>query len=246
VTLLVQPTSAGEHPLAAEVRRVVVAAAAGAPRSRQRVLGPSEYGVVCARRLAYRIFEFDHLNRPDGWYASIGTATHSWLSSAFDADGDRWVTDVRVTHPVAGSLDLFDLATNTVVDFKVVGPTALATYRRNGPGSQYRTQVHLYGDGMRHKGAVVDHVAVAFLGRNSALEDAYVWSEPYDPQVGERARARVATLVDLGVALHLDVPGRDRETAVRQVATADSYCHYCPWFSRTDARGCPGHDTEGK
>jgi hypothetical protein len=234
---LVQPNEVGAHPLVPELRRVVIEAARRAPRSQQAQLGASEYGIECARRLAFKLFAYPELNDNDGWYSTLGTALHTWLSEALRADGPRWMTDVRVRSPVLGTLDAFDLVTNTVIDFKLTGRASLAKYRKHGPGEQYRTQVHLYGDGMVALGACVEHVAIAFFGRCDPLDALYVWSQPYDPAVGLAARQRLATITELGVAL--DLEGHPERIA--QIPTADSFCNFCPHFSRTDPAGCPGH-----
>jgi hypothetical protein len=234
---LVQPNAVGAHPLIPELRRVVIEAARRAPRSLQAQLGASEYGIECSRRLAYKLFAYPEINENDGWYSTLGTALHTYLGEALRADGPRWLTDVRVRSPVLGTLDAFDTQTNTLIDFKLTGKTSLVKYRRHGPGEQYRTQVHLYGDGMAELGAQVEHVAIAFFGRCDSLDALHVWSEPYDPAVGRAARQRLATITELGVALDLE----NHPERVRQIPTADSFCNFCPWFSRSDAGGCPGH-----
>lgn len=234
-----QPGVAEGHWLAAEIQRIVRTNAENNPRSRQVMLGASEYGMPCARKLAARVFGLPKLNGNDGWYSTIGTGVHAELGAMFAADAARWMTDIKVS---TGTLDVFDLATNSVVDFKVVGKTALERYRRKGhPGEQYRTQVHLYGDGMAELGASVDSVVVAFLGRCNPLTDQYIWSEPYDPAVGAAARDRLALITELGIAAGLDRDDYHTTGALRAFPTADDHCNFCPWFSYTDQAGCPGH-----
>lgn len=238
--LIQQPRGADEHPLTPDVRRVIEACAAAAPRSAQVRLGASEYGIPCARRLAARLLNLPHLNNRDNWYPTIGTAVHTWLAAAFTAARpNRWLTDVKVEYPTPGTLDLYDLTTDTVLDFKIVGPTSLDSYARGGPGVQYRTQVQLYGDGMAALGLPVREVGMVFLGRCAPLSRMFTWTEPYDPRVGAAARERLAVITELALAVGVDEDPR----RLQLIPSADAFCHACPWFSRTDPYGCPGHRT---
>ena len=218
-----------------------------APRSLQKALGPSEIGIECARRLAYKIADVPEVNEGDGWLATIGTATHAWLADTFTAANamlgqERFLLEQRVTvgsyagEPVVGSTDLYDRVTRRVLDFKVMGKTTLTALRRKGPSAQYRKQGHAYGRGWVAAGHPVERVAVWGLPRNSTLSDSHLWEEPYDETVAVAALDRldgIATLVgSLGAGAAAVLP------------TADSYCSYCPWYRHGASvltESCPGH-----
>lgn len=217
------------------------------PRSLQKDIGPSEAGHECDRRLAYRMLEVDPVNTDsDPWAAIVGTSVHDWLDRAFDdrrkpEDQRRWATSLKVelTGYMRGTIDLYDTATSTVIDHKVVGPTALKRYRADGPSQQYRRQVHLYGCGLRLAGYDVRNVGIAFWSRSGQLKDSFYWSEPYDEAVVEDVLRRLdaikATTTALGTA------------ALPLVRTADAYCMWCPFYlpAVTDVTtGCPGHRAE--
>lgn len=198
--------------LADDLRDMVRGYDEGAERSQQRNLGPSQIGMGCTRCLARHVLgvpvarEFD-----DPWCRIIGTATHAWLDEAAAAhnvarDDARWVPELRVQPdtellPSGGKCDLYDTATRTVLDHKVVGDAPLRKYRLNGPGAQYRTQTHLYGLGYANAGHDVANVAVAFWKRGGRLSDLYVWTEPYQPEIAEQALLRYRTIRDQALAL---------------------------------------------
>jgi hypothetical protein len=175
------------------------------PRSQQTTIGPSEIGMPCARRLGHKLAGTEPPETHGRWLATIGTATHAWLEHALEAANARWVAECgkprflleqRVTvgsiggRPISGSTDVYDTVTSTVVDWKIVGPTRLKKYRREGPGQQYRVQGHLYGRGWAAAGYPVDAVMVAFLPRNAELRDAFHWSEPYQEDIAVAALNR--------------------------------------------------------
>lgn len=219
------------------------------PRSQQRTLGPSEVGHPCARRLGYKLLDYDeHVGEPN-WKATVGTAVHSWLEEVFAADnarnyqpdGDRWLIEETLYcgdvlgQPLLGHCDLFDQMTGTVVDWKTVGPDQLRKYKTKGPGPDYRAQAHLYGRGWALRGRRVDTVAVYFLPRQGELRDAYWWSEPYDEQVALAALQRVE-----GIATATAQLG---DAALPLLPTADAFCRLCPYYKArsTDLTlGCPG------
>lgn len=54
-------------------------AIANHPRSLQRAIGPSEVGIECDRRLAYKLLGHPERDGGDGWLPTVGTGVHSWL-----------------------------------------------------------------------------------------------------------------------------------------------------------------------
>lgn len=235
------------------------------PRSQQTRIGPSEIGIDCDRRIAHKLAGTPPVNdRGAPWLPTIGTAVHAWLQDAFDADNvtriqsgrdvadghegqRRWLLEQKVTvGQVAGTdldghCDLYDTQTRTVVDWKIVGKTALTNYRRHGPGQQYRVQGHAYGRGWAARGHTVRNVACMFLPRNEELDGAVWWSEPYDEQVAVAALARVEAIGMAVTALGPAAPGA--------MSTSDAHCGYCPHFllNATDlTRACPGDPARPK
>lgn len=227
------------------------------PRSQQVTIGPSEVGTPCERRIGYKLLNTPVANhQPPAWRPTVGTAVHSWLDDVFQAhdinagrvdDHElRWLTERRLAVgdiagvPLTGTCDLFDTATGTSIDWKIVGVTTLrkakaAVSRGEIHDPQYRVQGHLYGRGWELKGHQVHTVAVCFLPSAGELSDAVFWSEPYDRQVAVDALTRLARI-------HAIVGGF-AERALPILPTADAHCGHCPWFKAgaTDPTvACPG------
>lgn len=235
--------------VAAEYLDVIKNAVANHPRSLQKRIGPSEVGHPCKRRVGYILLGHDEINHsPDDtpWLPTIGTAVHAWLEEQFTHANDpneymRWLVELTVSVgeilgvDITGHCDLYDRVTATAIDHKVVGPTTLKKYKSQGPGEQYRSQIHLYGRGLARRGLPVDTVAIAFLPRNGELHDAYIWHEPYDEQVALAALQRAE-----GIALAVSNLGTK---ALPLLDTADAWCQRCPFYranSEDLAAGCPG------
>lgn len=224
------------------------------PRSLQRRIGPSEMGVPCDLRIAYRLLGTPECNPTAGrlpWKPFVGTAMHEAIATivesanmadpSYDRNGPRYLIEHRV--PIAqvggedidGSCDLYDRLTATVLDWKVVGGSQLRRYKADGPGEQYRTQVHLYGYGWRRRGYPVRHVAVYFLPRDQEWRQRHIWSEPYDEQIALGAITRVQGIAALTSALGAG--------ALPLMRRRQAWCRFCPWHKpgATDLPdGCPG------
>lgn len=196
--------------IADDLRAMVRAFDARAPRSQQRDLGPSQIGMGCVRCLARISIGIPRTGRvhDDPWCRILGTATHTWLDAAavyanggVSASPVRWLSECRVhPHPEllpsGGRCDLYDTTTHTVLDHKVVGATPQRKYRAGGPSPQYRVQAHTYGLGLANAGYPVERVAIAFWLRGGRLSDLYVWSEAYDESVAHNALERYRTIRD--------------------------------------------------
>lgn len=224
------------------------------PRSQQTRIGPSEIGTPCARKLAYKLAGIETVNhrREPAWKPAVGTSVHAYLELAMTAPitEGRFLVEQQVTVgqiggvDITGHCDCYDLITDTVCDWKVVGPEQLKKYRANKhPGDQYRAQAHLYGRGWQNANRAADPdapgpdtVMIVFLPRNGELRDTYAWHEPYDEQVAIDALTRANTVSAL-----LTLGGAE---ALPALGTADDYCTSCEWFQpgSTDPRvSCPGH-----
>lgn len=204
------------------------------PRHQQRELGPSQVSHPCMRRLAYAMLDQPSCNPPfDPLPSIIGTSVHAWLDSAARHANNqlgrlRWMTETRVqvAEGLAGTSDLYDCDTGTVIDWKVVGTTRLRKYRKD-PGPAYKGQVYLYGRGFENLGLPVNRVAIAFVPRGATLHSLHVWSADYDPSVADYVLARrdqtIALIDDLDVEHH---PERF------DWIPAEPYdCTFCPWYS---------------
>lgn len=243
--------------LGRELLGIIGDAIANQPRSLQRKIGPSEIGHPCPRRLGYKLLGAPDFNTRQGvpWKPFIGTCVHTELGNIFDRNNlaysaqvspgdERWYVEHKVgsvgqvgPDEIDGSCDLYDRVTCTVIDWKIVGPAPLKSYRASGPGMQYHSQAHLYGRGWhRHWGLPVDTVMIAFLPRNDELDKAHIWWEPYDERVALDALARVNAIHTATTALGID--------AIKQLPTADAYCYRCPYYNPDSSgprHGCPGH-----
>lgn len=224
------------------LRTVVREHEASRPRSLQKTLGPSEAGSPCHRRIGYRYAETQAVNfDTDPWAAIVGTAVHTWLDNAFNGanerlDRVRYLTEVKVTLPgyLTGTADLVDLDERIVIDHKVMGLTSLKRIKAEGPGQQYRTQVHLYAAGLRLAGVDVDQVGIAAWSRSGGLRDAYFWTEPYDEALVEDTLRRLDAIRFIA-----GQPG-----GVAMLPTAASFCSWCPYYlpGVLDVeQACPGH-----
>lgn len=189
-----------------------------APRSMQTRIGPSGVGDPCFRCLAAKL-----VGEPGSgeWTPAIGTAVHAWLEKVFARDNQvaddkktpgRWLLEQTVTvgevegvGPITGSADVYDLWTDTVIDWKVVGPSTL-TRAKNGPTEIYRNQLHLYGAGFYNLGYHPAHVAICYLPRAGGVpaKKAVWWTEPWDKSVAHAALARAGHVMKAVEAMGLE------------------------------------------
>ncbi len=231
------------------LRHAVLAHNANAPRSRQTALGPSEIGEACAGSLARKLMGEPHINTgSDPWPSIVGTATHAWLADAFTTANNqlgrvRYLVETKVTPRagLSGSCDLYDVDNGgTAIDHKIIGETAMRSYKRDGPTPQYRAQIHLYGLGLVNLGLPVSTVAIAFYPRGGMLSGMHVWTEPYDPAVAHDALARHDQILEAACALGVD---EHPENYVHIPTQPGHRCTWCPFFSpgAEVGRACPGH-----
>ncbi|MGH7252855.1 MAG: hypothetical protein ACREIE_03545 [Nitrospiraceae bacterium] len=221
-------------------------------RSQQATIGPSELGVACDRRIAYRLAGAPEINTwMDPWPAIVGTAIHTWLEkavSSFQAAHhmSRWQTEITV-HPdplVVGHCDLYDSELKIAVDFKTVSPSKLKQWQTSGPSETHKDQVSLYARGLIAVGKPVDWVALVAFPRSGWLNDAQVWIEGYDPTRGQRVLDRM-----YGIADTLINQGEWHDFAAIP-ASPGGDCAYCPWYrggcGQADLSGCPGNSDAGQ
>ena len=249
---------AAQDTLLSDLKDVVRQHSNNHPRGQQRTLGPSEVGHPCLRKLAQSLLfgsgqtmNGGTINPPgDPLPSYIGTAAHARFEEAVQQDNtrreaagqpSRWISEKKVVvrGDLSGTCDLFDMDTNTVIDLKFPGTTAMNEYKRNGPSAEYRTQAHLYGAGYRNEGYDVQRVGIWFLPRAGQLASSYLWVEDYDQSVVDHALGRIdlALMVidDLRVDQHPEHLGLIPRTA--------HHCAWCPYFSPVqhgDPTACSG------
>lgn len=242
--------------LLGDLEAVIRDYARGAKRSQQRSIGPSEIGQSCERRLALTLLGTEPVNHDrDDWTSSVGTAIHSWMEGAFQADNERrvaaggharWLVEqtVNIEPGLDGHCDVYDLETHTVLDHKFPGVTSIRKYRKQGhPGKQYIWQAHLYGMGWANLGLPVRKVAISMYPRSGLIRDTWLWTQDYSPTIAQQALDRKWDLLDLlNGAEHRDaltetVRGLERDT---------SFCSWCPFWTKLDrpaedpSSGCAG------
>lgn len=225
------------------LKRVVRQANAGAPRSRQRAIGPSQAGHPCARRLAYQLLDVDPSNTgSDPWPAIVGTSVHAWLDKAFEDDNERlgrkrWLTSVKVKIPgyMSGTIDLYDTDTGTLIDHKVPGKATMQRAKAGEISEQYKVQAALYGLGLTLQGHEVQSLAIAYWPNSGLLSGAVYHQWDYDDQVAEKALQRIDSLKTATSAMGT--------AALPLIPPTASHCEWCPYHmpAATDiTEACPG------
>lgn len=225
---------------------------ARAPRSLQPEIGPSEIGSPCDRRIAYRVAGIDKVNlKQDPWAAVIGTAIHRWLQEGVDdwvnhhGAVDRYFTELELDllgGLIRGHCDLYDAESQTVIDWKTVGPNALKDVEAGRISTGYMIQTHLYGYMFAQQGIPVKRVSLVFIPRASSLNRLRVWSAVYDENVALTALNRLSTIAT--AVLDLNILNQSHLWAQVPAVPGD-HCAFCPHFEShrlkdADATGCPG------
>jgi hypothetical protein len=224
-----------------------------APRALQREIGPSEIGVVCDRRIGYRLAQVKACNEQfDPLPAIMGTAFHLWVQSAVEQYREEhgstgaWLTEqvVYPTPDIMGHSDLYWTEHEVVIDWKTAGPDVMRKILAEGPPESYQIQAQVYGYGFETQGRQVKKVALAFLNRAGLLSKMFVWTADYDRDIAIKALQRVYAIaqqvIDLDPLTYLhrweQVP-----------ATPGNDCGFCPWFNAgknleqgASDTGCPG------
>lgn len=179
------------------------------PRTLQRAIGPSELGCPCTPCLVRMLAEIPS-DEDAPWLPTIGHAVHDWIEGVLlqhlmVTGSDRYIPEGKVAVgtvggvPITGHTDVFDTWTGTVVDWKVIGTTTLKKVNREGIGTTYRRQAHLYGKGWEDAGYTVKSVAIVGLPRNGFHVTAgFVHQEEYDRTIAEEALAR-ANMLHAGI-----------------------------------------------
>lgn len=212
-------------------------------RSAQTTLGPSEIGSPCDRRIAMSLMGVPAVNEGgDGFAAWLGTQGHRGMADIYKwANGrsGRYSIETPLTFPSKlvprGTGDLLDRRLRVFIDHKFMGTWSLRKLKRSGPSETYRVQVQTYAGGAVYRGEKVSHVAIAAYPRQGrALNEMFVWSEPYDPSVWEAALARVHEIDEYIRA--------NPDTDILALPIAKD-CDWCPFYlpkSPSLEYGCNG------
>ena len=234
-----------------QLTEIIMWQAARAPRSLQANIGPSEIGSPCDRQIGYRVAAIPEINvRQDPWAAIIGTTIHKWLQEAVEdwvelrGEPRRFFTEIELNlgDLITGHCDLYDAETQTVIDWKTVGPNALKDVEAGRISVGYMIQTQLYGYLFAQQNIPVKRVSLVFIPRASSLNRLRVWSAVYDPTVAETALARVYRIAR--EVLSRDLLKKSHMWAEVSAEGGD-HCGFCPWFEAhrlapADATGCPG------
>lgn len=202
---------------------------ATAPRSRQREIGASEIGFACGRRLSYRLHEVAKTNFTDPTRLMIGIGVHTTLAEIYRAN-PRFLVEYPVSfRGIRGTLDLYDRASATVIDWKTTSKSRLASYAKQGPPMHYVTQINVYAAALMEQGFLVSRVALAFLPYDGALSNLWVHLAEPDKRIALDAAERVLAMASLAPS-EVD-------------AKPDRYCGWCDYYLPTSTDlsiGCPG------
>ena len=220
--------------IADQVFDIMIEEMVNQPRSLQKRIGPSEFGIECTRAILHKLARTEEPPRGPAWKPQVGTALHDqqerWFTKAAAkgaSEENRWLCEQSVVvgqisgEDHAGSTDIFDSWAHAVGDWKFIGPNMLKKYRSGGPSKQYRTQAHSYGRGWELEGWQVDLVMIFFIPRDGELSESYVWSEPYDRSVASDALARLNQLDGLLRAIGLE------QALSLYPACEERFCAWC-------------------
>ena len=232
--------------LGQQLKELIVQAGTWSPRSKQVVIGPSEMGHECTRRLAYKLLDWDKPNETgsSSWAAQVGSAIHSYLAEVFaKIEGYEVEQKVNIRGNLSGTVDLYDSVRGIVIDWKTTGFNQLKERRSNGATIQQQVQIQLYGYGKAQAGASVNKVGLVYLPTSGALDDLHVELFDYDESVALKALSRIDDLYTL-----LSTVDVEANPAMWDVipAQASRLCNWCPYFmpySKDSSKGCAG-DTQ--
>jgi hypothetical protein len=244
--MFAEPEVAPGADLRRELAEAILWHSKNTARSLQTALGPSEIGEPCLAKLARKMLDWPVTNPDtDPLPSLVGTGAHGVLEQVFGhpRHNGRYLVEQRVVfQPPAnsGTLDLYDTHREAVIDAKFPGATSMRTAKNVGPSVGYRTQVHVYGLGVRNSlGRTPKEVAIAYYPRGGLLTGMHLWCEPWDEALAVAALKRKD---DLLLALTgLDVENHSERWAA--IPMTESHCAWCPWHSpgSTDLSvGCPG------
>lgn len=213
-----------------DVRDELAAMEAASPRSQQVQTGASQiFG--CRAESLLRLTGVPESDPRSSWPALVGKAVHRLVE---DAAAEDVITEARFTYRgVPATVDRYNPATKTLTDFKTKDTAAdINAIRRAGPSREYRSQIHLGAAALIAAGHEVQTVELLFIPRAGTLEDAWLFSEPFDREIADDAAEWVSDQAER--ALTVDLDDGDPLDGLRD--KLPSWCaSYCPYF--TTCRG---------
>lgn len=242
---------------------------ANRPRSQQKLIGPSEIGGECGRRIGYKLAQVEPTNLQEPgqqWRTQVGTWVHDGLAEMLAADNQRifdsgsqfprWLIEHRVSpgsividgeeQVIYGSGDALDTWTMTVVDWKVVGPTTLkkvkAVSRLTGQPHGASQKYRIQGNvyGLGYALAGLPIKTVTIVFLPAAGE----LGDAYFHSESYDEQLALQYMDRLSGTAALLNSGLPLAMALDLLPTADEFCRTCPYLKGTAAslaEGCPGH-----
>lgn len=223
---------------------------ANSTRSKQKMLGPSEIGDPCERRIGYGLAGIPEVNfRADPWAAIVGTSIHGWLENAvnrYQAEvqdlGWKAEATLQVDDLVVGHTDLYVRPDS--VDYKSKSKDMMDKIRKDGPSEREILQGHLYGLGHHRAGRPVRDVVLVFVPRDGRLKDMHIWRQPFNIDLALAALERMYGIANKVIIA--DVTNHPENWNTIPALPSRTACWYCPWWQERDAEhtadntGCPG------
>lgn len=208
------------------MRRIILDRMSAQERNHQHEPGWSELG-GCERKLGGRLAwgASPQQDDPSKWRPTVGTFGHAGLTGWFQAHPGRYLVDHKVTTPVKSTLDLFDIETGTVIDWKFTGVTTLKDARAGRISEKYVTQVHGYGLGLAEQGYTVHKVAIWYLPSGGSLDDAVYVEWPMD---FTRAWSAISRREKIKGMLSVAEP----EVVLERLSVEQDFCGSCDVFKR--------------
>jgi len=234
--------------LSQHLAQIITQAGIWTPRAKQVVIGPSEMGHDCTRRLAYKLLDWEKTNEQgaSNWSAQVGSAIHGYLADVFrKIEGYEVEQRVTIRGNLTGTVDLYDINNGIVIDWKTTSPNQMDRKRKEGGSAQYQTQIQLYGYGKAQTGAKVTKVALVYLPTSGSIDEMHTELYDYDESVALQALERVDNIHTL--LSQIDVESNPQMWEMIP-SVANRLCNYCPYFqpfSKDLSKGCAG-DTQAR
>jgi hypothetical protein len=216
-----------------KIRAEIVADEAESPRSKQVMTGASQlYGCRAESLLRYQ--GVPESNPRSSYQAWVGKCIHAGMERV--ASTGVIVEQRGVYKGVPVTVDRLDGAVLT--DFKTKDTAAeVRTVARAGPARKQKAQVNLGAAAMIEAGHDVTTVELLFMPRAGKLDDAWLWSAPFDRALADEAVEWAYREYQRAVDFQ-EFDGEDPFDGLRDEPV--SFCRsYCPHFTN-----CRGDDSD--
>ena len=181
-------------------------------RSQQTAIGVSQLG-GCSRQVYFKLNGAPGTNKGLRLASIMGTAIHSAIELALADSGAMLETRVEVDGLPPATIDYYDPATKTVVDWKTIKLSGVPYFL----SKQKRWQIQTYAYLLTLKGYEVDTVKLIGIPRDGTENDIIEHSEPYDEAVALEALAWLENIKAMPFAPAPEMSGK--------------FCSdYCPFY----------------